>query len=496
MSVPSIQAITPILTTPVSIFLAVLLIILVTPVLLNKLKIPHVIGLIIAGVIVGPYGVNLLARDMSFEVFGQVGILYLMFLAGIEIDMYHLKKNLRKGAVFGAFTFVVPMVVGTVASHLLLRLDVLTSVLLASMFAAHTLIAYPIVSRFGLTRTSPVVIAITGTIFTVLGSLIVLAAVVGIFREGEFRLWGTVKLLLRLIGYCVAVTYIYPRVTQWFFRRWNDNILQFIYVLAMMFLAAQLASVAGIEDVFGAFFAGLVLNRYIPAKSPLMGRIEFVGNAIFIPYFLIGVGMMINIGVITKGWGTLYAAGVMSAIAMASKWLAAWFTQLSFRLRGLDRSIMYQLSNAHTAVALAVVTIGYGMGLFDEVILNGTVVMILITCTVSSLGTSRAAQKLKVEMLSDEDANESDTSRKRGDVLIPVANPLTAEELVDLALMMKGRREGTVYALHVRNDNSASSRAISRNSLDVAEQAAASVDVKITPLERYDMNFVTGVVNT
>lgn len=496
MSVPSIQAITPILTAPVPIFLAVLLIILVTPVLLNKLKIPHVIGLIIAGVIVGPYGINLLARDMSFEVFGQVGILYLMFLAGIEIDMYHLKRNFGKGAVFGAFTFVVPMVVGTVASHLLLHLDLLTSVLMASMFAAHTLIAYPIVSRFGLTRTSPVVIAITGTIFTVLGSLIVLAAVVGVFRQGEFQLWGTVRLLLSLVLYCGGVTYVFPRVTRWFFRRWNDNILQFIYVLAMMFLAAQLASFAGIEAVFGAFFAGLVLNRYIPAKSPLMGRIEFVGNAIFIPYFLIGVGMMINIGVITHGWGTIYVAGVMSAIAMASKWLAAWFTQLTYRMRSLDRSIMYQLSNAHTAVALAVVTIGYGMGLFDEVILNGTVVMILVTCTVSSLGTSHAAQRLKVEMLSDEAENDTNSRRNGGNVLIPIANPLTAEELVDLALMMKGSREGSVYALHVRNDNSASSRAIGRNSLDVAEQAAASVDVRITPLERYDLNFVTGVVNT
>ena len=225
-----------------------------------------------------------------------------------------------------------------------------------------------------------------------------------------------------------------------------------------------------------------------------MGRIEFVGNAIFIPYFLIGVGMMINIGVITRGYGTLYAAGVMSGIAMVSKWLAALFTQKSFRLRALDRAMMYQLSNAHTAVALAVVTIGYGMGLFDEVILNGTVVMILITCTVSSLGTFRAAQKLKVEMMSDEDENNAE--HKKGNVLIPVANPLTAEELVDLALMMKGRRGGKVYALHVRNDNSASSRAIGRNSLDVAEQAAASVDVRITPLERYDMNFVTGVMNT
>lgn len=496
MTVPSIQATTPILTAPLAIFLAVLLIILVTPILLNKLKIPYVIGLIVAGVIVGPYGVNLLARDMSFEVFGQVGILYLMFLAGIEIDMYHLKKNIRKGFVFGLYTFAVPMVAGTVASYALLHIDLLTSVLLASMFAAHTLIAYPIVSRFGLTRSAPVVIAIAGTIFTVLGSLIVLAAVVGVFKQGEFRISGTLRLLGSLALYCAAVAYLYPRITRWFFRKWNDNILQFIYVLSMMFLAAQLAAFAGIEGVFGAFYSGLVLNRYIPGRSPLMSRIEFVGNAIFIPYFLIGVGMMINIGVITRGWGTIYAAGVMSAIAMGSKWLAAWCTQKTYGMKRLDRSIIYQLSNAHTAVALAVVTIGYGMGLFDEVILNGTVVMILVTCTVSSLGTSRAAQKLKMEMIEEENVDTDTTRRRQSNVLIPIANPLTAEELVDLALQMRGNRPGRVFALHVRNDNSASSRAIGRNSLDVAEQAAASVDVRITPLERYDMNFVTGVVNT
>lgn len=496
MSVPAIQATTPILTSPVPIFLTVLLIILFTPILLNKLKIPYVIGLIVVGVIVGPYGVNLLARDMSFEVFGQVGILYLMFLAGIEIDMYHLKKNIGKGFVFGLFTFAVPMILGSVASHLLLGVDILTSVLMASMFAAHTLISYPIVSRFGLTRSSPVVIAIAGTIFTVLGSLIVLAAVVGVFRQGEFRIGGTLRLLGSLAVYCLAIIYVYPRITRWFFKRWNDNILQFIYVLSMMFLAAQLAMLAGIEGVFGAFFSGLVLNRYIPGRSPLMGRIEFVGNAIFIPYFLIGVGMMINIGVVTRGWNTLYVAAVMSAVAMASKWIAAWLTQLTYRMASIDRSIMYQLSNAHTAVALAVVTIGYGMGLFDEAILNGTVIMILVTCTVSSLGTSRAAQKLKVLTLDDELSAEEGKWQKKENVLIPIANPLTAGELVDLALLMKGRREGKVYALHVRNDNSASSRAIGRNSLDVAEQVASSVDVRITPLERYDLNFVTGVVNT
>ena len=256
--VPAIHSSTPLLTSPVPIFLAVLLIILVTPIVLNKLRIPQVIGLIVAGVTVGPYGFNLLARDMSFEVFGQVGLFYLMFLAGIEIDMYHLKKNLRKGLVFGLYTFIIPLALGAVAAGLLLGLDALTAVLMASMFSAHTLIAYPIVSRLGLTRSAPVVIAIAGTIFTVLGSLIVLAGVVGTFHDGEFRVGGTLKLLGLLAGYCLVLVYAYPRITRWFFKHWNDSILQYVYVLAMMFTAAQLAIWAGIEGVFGAFFAGLV----------------------------------------------------------------------------------------------------------------------------------------------------------------------------------------------------------------------------------------------
>lgn len=495
--VPHIPAATPMLTAPVPIFLAVLLIILIAPILLNKLKIPHIVGLIAAGVVVGPYGLNLLARDMSFEVFGQVGILYLMFLAGVEIDMYHLRKNLRKGVVFGLYTFLIPLALGAVAAGVLLGLEPLTAVLMASMFAAHTLIAYPIVSRFGLTRQPAVVIAIAGTIFTVLGSLIVLAAVVGVCRTGEFRISAILRLLGSLVVYCVALTYLYPRITRWFFKHWNDNILQYIYVIAMMFIAAQLALWAGIEGVFGAFFAGIVLNRYIPAKSPLMSRIEFVGNALFIPYFLIGVGMLINIGVVLRGWSTLYAAGVMTAVAMACKWLAAFATQRTYRMRSVDRSMLYQLSNAHTAVALAVVTIGYGMGLFDEVILNGTVIMILITCTVSSMGTARAASRMKILALSDDAVATGQAKRRhRQNVLIPIANPMTAPELVDLALLMRGTAEGEVYGLHVRNDNSASSRAVGRNSLDIAEQVASSVDVRLVPLDRYDLNFVTGVINT
>lgn len=497
----AIHSARPVVTEAVPIFLMVLLIILLTPMLLGRFKIPHVIGFILAGVAVGPYGFNILARDMSFEVFGQVGILYLMFLAGIEIDMFNLKRNIRKGMVFGLYTFAVPLLIGMVVAFTCLHTTMLSSMLLASMLAAHTLIAYPIVSRFGLTKAPSVVIAIAGTIFTVLGSLIVLAGVTEVYRRHTFDIGATLMLLGRLILYCLALAYIYPRITRWFFRRYGDSILQFIYVLAMVFLGAELAVLIGLEGVFGAFYAGILLNRFVPARSPLMGRLEFVGNAIFIPYFLIGVGMLINIRVVTTDLTTIYVAAVMSAAAMGSKWLAAWLTQKTLRLRPIDRSVIYQLSNAHTAVALAVVMIGFNMGIFGESILNGTVIMILVTCTVSSVGTARAAARLKVLASQNqlEHDDESGSRRRHADnILIPIANPLMAPELVDLALMMRGERHrgGKVYALHVRNDNSPSSRAIGRNSLDAAETLGASVDTVITPLERYDLNFVTGVINT
>ena len=490
----------PLVTEPVAIFLVVLGLILVVPMLLQRLKIPHVIGLIVAGAIVGPYGLNVLSRDMSFEIFGQVGLFYLMFLAGVEIDMYYLKKNIKRGFIFGLFTFLLPMIIGVPAAMLLLKLDAVTSLMLASMFAAHTRLAYPIVSRFRLTNNPAVVIAIAGTIFTVLGSLFVLAESVSVVREGGFNVMLTLKLVGSLAVYCASITYLYPRITRWFFKHYNDGILQFIYVLVMVFAASQAAILINLEGVFGAFYAGLVLNRFIPARSPLMSRLEFVGNALFIPYFLIGVGMLINFGVLTKGWDALYVAAVMSGVAMFSKWVAAYATQLTFGMRAIERSILYQLSNAHTAVALAVVMIGYNMGVFDEAVLNGTVVMILVTCTVSSIGTFRAASRLKVMSIESGEEVVGNTQEKRKGVntLIPVANPDTATELVSLALMMSDgdHAQNKLYALHVRNDNSAASRLVGESALQEAERVASIMDVKLKGIERYDLNFVTGLINT
>ncbi len=488
-----------IVTDPVLIFFIVLVIILLAPVLLNRLRIPHIIGMIVAGVAVGPYGIGLLARDASFQIFGQVGILYLMFLAGIEIDMYHLKKNLKKGLTFGLYTFLVPMILGTVTSVWLLGFNWLTSILLASMYASHTLVAYPVISRFGLTKSPTVIITIAGTIVTVLGALIVLAVCVGIHRDGVFNLNELLLLMLRLVVYCLVVVYTFPRLTRWFFKTFSDNVTQFIYVLAMVLLASYSAQMIGLESVLGAFFAGLVLNRYIPNVSPLMNRIEFVGNAIFIPYFLIGVGMLINVHALTRGWNALYVAAVMSVVATGCKWIAAWLTQITYRMSAIDRRMIFGLSNAQAAATLAAVMIGYNIGMLSEAVLNGTIVMILVTCAISSIVTERAAVTMKTRMLEETNDTPVDTYAHNSTMMIAVANPVTVSALVDFAVLMRtpgvSGPDAGFYAVHVRNDNSAGSRAIGRNALETAVSAAAAVDTPLEPIERYDLNFATGLVN-
>lgn len=489
-------------TDPVAIFLIVMAIILLAPVVLNRLKIPHIIGMIVAGVAVGPYGLNVLDDDSAFDIFGQVGLLYLMFLAGLEIDMFHMRRNIRRGVVFGALTFLIPMVMGVLGSVYLLQTGWITAFLLGGMYASHTLIAYPVAARFGITKAPSVLISVVGTIIAVVGALLVLAGAVNIFYTGSFSWKGIFLLFFKLILYCCAVLYVYPRVTRWFFKLYSDKVTQYVFVLVMVFLSAWVSKVIGLEPVLGAFFAGLVLNRYIPVDSPLMNSIEFVGNALFIPYFLIGVGMMIDLRVIMHG-STLGMASVMLIIALVSKWLAAWIAQKAYGMGAADRRMMFGLTTAHTAVALAVVTIGYNMilpdgsHLMDETMLNGTVLVILITCAIAPLVTSAAASKIKIRMLQSEP--DEGTQSGAVNVMVPVANPITSASLMELALLMSAGGRGDsdrFYALHVRNDNTPASKAMGRNSLKLATQAAAGVDREVMAIERFDINTVTGILNT
>lgn len=487
----------PLVTQPVSIFFIVLVIILVTPLVFNRLKIPHIIGMIMAGIIIGPYGLNVLDNDSSFAIFGQVGLLYLMFLAGLEIDMYHLKLNLRRGLVFGILTLVIPLALGLVTSLYILNLGWLTSLMLGAMYASHTLISYPVAVRFGITKSPAVLIAIVGTIIAVIGALLIIAGVVNVWRDGEFEWLSMGRLVGYLAVYCVGVLYVYPRVTRRFFKLYSDSVTQYVYVMAMVLLAAWLAQLIGLEPVLGAFFAGLVLNRFVPASSGLMGSIEFVGNALFIPYFLISVGMMINLRVIVGG-DTILIALMMLAVALVSKWLPAAITRRTSRLDRSSLNVMFGLTTAHTAVALAVVTLGHTMGMFDERILNATILVILVTCTLAPIITAAAAPKLKIALL-EQDENRANNTLRRNRVnnsLIPVANAESAAPLVELAVLMRsqvGRQ--SFYALHVRNDNSRASRDIAYRALLTARRTAAAANITIETLDRYDINTVTGIIN-
>lgn len=491
----------PLVTNPVAIFLIVLVIILLAPILLNKLKIPHIIGLIVAGVIIGPFGFDVLDRDSSFAIFGQVGLLYLMFLAGLEIDMFHLRLNMRRGLFFGVMTLVLPMVMGVLSSVYLLGLDWTTSVLLGAMYASHTLLSYPIVARFGVTKSPAVLIAVVGTIIAVLGALLSLAAAVNIHETGFFDPTEMLLLLVKLAVYVAAIIFVYPHVTKWFFRHYPEKVTQYVYVLTLVFLSSWLASLVDLEPVLGAFLAGLVLNRYIPASSPVMVSIEFVGNALFIPYFLISVGMMINMHVILH-ISTLRVAGVMLAIAFVSKWIPAWLAQKVNRLGAASRRVMFGLTTAHTAVALAVVTLGHNMGMFDETILNATITVILVTCALAPMITAWGAPALKIHMMQEEESQRglmgsANAGRLRvNNTLIPVANGTTAKALVEMAVLMRNDRgRHDIYALHVRNDNSRGARRLSEETLRDSVRIGAAADVVVKTLDRYDINIVTGILN-
>lgn len=493
-------------TNPTLIFFIVLSIILLAPILLNRIRVPHIIGLILAGVIIGPNGTGILARDTSFELFGKVGLLYLMFLAGLEMDMVDFRKNKNKGLTFGLFTFSIPMIIGTFVSYYFLNFSWVTSILLASMFASHTLVTYPIISRYGVSKTQGVTITIAGTIITDLLALLILAVITGMYKGSlDTAFW--IQFILSIVVYCIVILYTFPRISKWFLRKYDDNVSQYIFVLCLVFAAAFGAELAGLEGIIGAFLAGIILNRYIPSVSPLMNRIEFVGNALFIPYFLIGVGMLVDLRVLFNGPEALIVAFTMTTVATIAKWGAAWLTQKTFRLQRTDRQVIFGLSNSQAAATLAAVLIGYNIilgttesgepiRLLNDNVLNGTIIMILITCTISSIVTEIAAKKLATQPLPETKPIIETEPEER--ILIPVANPATIENLVNLALMLKDpKKKSPLYALSVeidkeKDENNNKAQSI----LPKVAKLASSTDTKVNMLARYDVNIASGIVHT
>ena len=443
-------------TDPMMKFFVVLAIILIAPIVMGKLRIPHIAGMVLAGMLIGPYGLNILAKDGSFDLFAHVGLIYLMFLAGLEMNMGNFRKNRVGTFTLGIMAFVIPMVMGIVVNTTVLRYGWLTSILLASMYASHTLIAYPIILRYGLSSQRSVTIAVGATAITDTLTLLVLAMVGGYFKgdiTGEFWL----MLFLKVAAVFFVIIYFFPRVTRYFFHHYEDNVNQFIFVLALTFLGAIMMELIGMEGLLGAFLVGLVINRYVPNVSPLMNHLEFVGNALFIPYFLIGVGMLVNVNLLFGGVETLHVAAVMIVMALSSKWIASFFTQKLLGMRSLERNMIFGLSTAQAGATLAAVLVGHsiflpnGQRLLNDDVLNGTVILILVTCIFSSFCTESASKRMALEKKSAMPKEEVGDDEK---IMISMKYPETAGLLMEVANLMRNRTLNRgVVALNVVYDD-------------------------------------------
>ncbi|KAF2333645.1 cation:proton antiporter [Flavobacterium ginsenosidimutans] len=487
------------LSNPVLIFSLILFIILLSPILLKKINIPGIIGLIISGVIIGPHGLNILAKNSAVDLFSTIGLLYIMFIAGLELDMNEFKANRNKSLLFGFFTFILPLSIGFPVCFYLLKYDFNASFLTASMFATHTLVAYPIVSKLGISKNQAVAITVGGTILTDTAVLIILAVIMG-SSQGNLNQAFWIKLFISLAIFSAIMFMIIPRVAKWFFKKLeSEKHAHYIFVLSVVFFAAFLAEVAGVEPIIGAFVAGLALNPLIPHSSALMNRIEFIGNSLFIPFFLISVGMLVDVSVILSGPTALIVAGTLSVVAIFGKWIAAFFTQIVFKYTRTERQLIFGLSSAHAAATLAVILVGYKAKILDENILNGTIILILITCIVASFATEKAAKKIAI---CEEEISHEDTERDQildEHILIPLAKSSAAASLLDFALLIKDKKSSNPITLLtiVPNNNQAEKNILKyRKAVDKFVVQASASEVKINTIARIDHNPASGIART
>jgi len=488
------------ITSPTLIFCVVLLIILSAPIIMGKLRIPHIIGMVLAGMVIGQHGLNILTRDSSFELFGKVGLLYIMFLAGLEMDLESVKRNSRRFLIFGLLTCLIPLTLTYIMSQILLGYSHAASFLLGCIMASNTLIAYPIISRYGLQRDSSVMLSVGSSMLSLFMALMMLAALSAAYNEDTGIVFWLL-FLLKFIVFCGFLIWIIPKTARYFLRRYSDAIMQYIFVLAVMFLAAALSEAIGVEGIVGAFMAGLILNRYISHVSPLMNRIEFIGNALFIPYFLIGVGMLINVRSLFEGPHMLWIVVMIAFFGTFGKAVAAYLSSLLFRLPKVAGNMMFGLTCAHAAGAIAMVMVGMhlevspGHYLVNDEILNGVVIMILITCIISTLMTDHASQQIIL-------ANRQQTtvqSRHKADdekIMLCVKYPEIAPQLLELAIMVRNEKLNRgLVALNVVYDNDHASKNYIEGVrlLEHLEHRASASDIHMQTQVRLASNIANGI---
>jgi len=477
----------------VLVFAVILFIILLAPLIFRRMKVPGIIGLILAGIIIGPYGLNMIAKNSAIDLFSTIGLLYIMFLAGLELDMKGFASYKHKSIVFGFFTFIIPFAIGYPVCRYLLDLSFGTSFLVSSMFATNTLVTYPIVSRLGISRNEAVGISVGGTMLTDTAVLIILAIISGAV-SGELSLNFWIRFSISVLLFLSIVFWLIPKLATWFFRNFEgERNSHFIFVLAMVFFAAFLSELAGLEPIIGAFAAGIALNKLVPHTSSLMNRLEFVGNSLFIPFFLISVGMLIDVSVLFEGLHAIIIAATLTIVAIIGKYAAAWITAAVFHFPKAYRNLLFGLSSAHAASTIAVIMVGYRIGIVDENILNGTIILILVTCLVASFVTEQSAKQVLI--MDKLIAPQLPTLRDQK-ILVPIYNPNNMERLLDLAIAIKNpRNHFPIVSLSVVADDQAAQQKLidAKKTLEKAIIHAAAVDQEVEIITTISQNVPSGI---
>ena len=491
------------LTNPVLVFSLLLFIILLSPIVLRRLRIPGIIGLIISGLIIGPHafgliGYNALQSEGSIKLFSTIGLLYIMFMAGLELDLNQFKKYLNKSLTFGLLTFILPLLLGYPICYYALNLDATASLLVASMFSTHTLVAYPIISKYGLAKHSSVAITVGGTILTDTAVLIILA-IISSSTEGNLDGAFWLRLITSLTIFSIIMFYGIPKIARWFFSKLDsEKSSQYIFVLSVVFFAAFLAEVAGVEHIIGAFVAGLVLNRLIPHNSILMNRIDFIGNSLFIPFFLIYVGMVVDYRAFLQGTWPLVIAGVLTTFAIFSKWLAAFVTQLIFKMSNTERQVIFGLSTSHAAATLAIIMVGYneGNGILDINIVNGTVLLILFTCMTASFVTESAGKKLLIELNESSEGELNETKLRNQHIMVSMNELKGNESLIDFSLIISDPKvinPISVVSVYPNNEKAEMMIRKSRKSLEDIVKHFSGHESKLNTIATIDYNLSSGI---
>lgn len=489
------------LKNPVLIFSTILFIILLSPIVLRKIKIPAIIGLILSGVIIGPNGIGLigaklLESDGSVKLFSTIGLLYIMFMAGLELDMSQFKKYRAKSFTFGFLTFIIPITLGYPICLYALHLNPTASILTASMFATHTLVAYPIISRLGISKNTVVAVAVGGTILTDTAVLIILAIITSsVGGQLDAAFW--IRLVTSMAIFSFIMFFIIPKIARWFFSKLDsEKTAHYIFVLSVVFFAAFLAEVAGVEHIIGAFVAGLVLNKLIPHSSALMNKIDFIGNSLFIPFFLISVGMVVNYKVLFNGPWALIVAAILTGFALFSKWLAALVTQLIYKMTNVERQVIFGLSTAHAAATLAIIIRGYEKGILNEQIVNGTILLILITCMVASFVSENAGKKLLIQLAENGDEKEKKRVSRNQHLLIAINELKENELLIDFSVLITDKRVlNPISVVSVLPNNKEAEQRIrtSRREMDEIVKHFSNGEFPVNVVTTIDHNLSSGI---